>query len=89
MGILSLLSIGKEPVQSPQLARQGTAWTPASDIHQLVPWGVQGGVPQLQKAKKCSDLSWVQRFQVGCTAVMLWLINARGSTWVFFIDLCE
>ncbi|GAB4819671.1 hypothetical protein N2152v2_006717 [Parachlorella kessleri] len=23
-----------------------------------------GGVPQLQKAKKCSDLSWVQRFQV-------------------------
>lgn len=25
----------------------------------------QGGMAQLQKARKCPDLTWVERFQVG------------------------
>ena len=35
-------------------------------------WMLQSGTTQLQKAKKCSDISWVQRFQVTFEKQICW-----------------
>ena len=54
------------------LSRLGRLQLPWAPLQQTCKPLLQGGVNQLQKAKNCMDISWVQRFQVTFEKQICW-----------------